>query len=116
MSHNATSSAERIRDAIPTYNTCIGLKPYEDYAQWHDHDGKKAGKLAKSLLADSISAMKIWPFDPFSERSWGQRITASEVERGLAPVRSIRDPVGTDVESGIESHFRLNRFTIQPIP
>ena len=105
----------RIRDAIPTYNTCIGLKPYDDYAMWHDHDGKNAGKLARSLLADGISAMKIWPFDPFSERSWGQRVTASEIERGLAPVRNIRDAVGTDVEIGIESHFRWNRFSIERI-
>src|SRR5215470_9668292 len=83
----------RIRDAVPTYNTCIGLAPYNDYALWHDHGGENADKLAQSLLDDGISAMKIWPFDPFSERSWGQRIAASEVERGLTAVRKIRDAV-----------------------
>jgi L-alanine-DL-glutamate epimerase-like enolase superfamily enzyme len=105
----------RIRDAVPTYNTCIGLSPYDDYALWHDDGGKNAGKLAHSLLDDGISAMKIWPFDPFSERSWGQRITAKEVEQGLGAVRAIRDAVGNDIEIGIESHFRWNRFSIERI-
>ncbi len=30
--------------------------------------------------------MKIWPFDPFSERSWGQRIAVSEVEQRLGRI------------------------------
>jgi galactonate dehydratase len=106
----------RIRDFVPTYNTCIGYGPFmDDYALWHDNGGKDAGKLAQSLLADGVSAMKIWPFDPFSERSWGQRITLDEVEQGLGAVRSIRDAVGNQMEIGIESHFRWNRFSIERI-
>lgn len=105
----------RIRDAVPTYNTCIGLGAVNDYALWHDEGGKNAGHLAKSLLADGIDALKIWPFDPFSERSWGQRISAAEVERGLGAVRVIREAVGAQVEIGIESHFRWNRFSIERI-
>lgn len=106
----------RIRDAIPTYNTCIGAGSYSaDYALWHDEGGKRTGELAQSLLADGISAMKIWPFDPFSERSWGQHISLEEVERGLGAVRSIREAVGNRMEIGIESHFRWNRFSIERI-
>ncbi len=105
----------RIRDAVPTYNTCIGFGTINDYALWHDDSGQNAGQLAKSLLADGIDALKIWPFDPFSERSWGQRISAAEVELGLGPVRAIRDAVGEQVEIGIESHFRWNRFSIERI-
>jgi L-alanine-DL-glutamate epimerase-like enolase superfamily enzyme len=67
------------------------------------------------LLADGISAMKIWPFDPFSERSWGQHISLDEVDRGLGAVRSIREAVGNRMEIGIESHFRWNRFSIERI-
>src|SRR5437763_1319271 len=105
----------RIREAIPTYNTCIGLDPYNDYALWHDDHGARAGDLARSLLNDSVSAMKIWPFDPFSENSWGQRIGLNEVEQGLGAVRSIREAVGNKMEIGIESHFRWNRFSIERI-
>src|SRR5260221_10701499 len=99
----------RIRDAVPTYNTCIGLPPNDDYALWHDHGGQNADKLARSLPGDGISGMKSWPFDPFSERSWGHRITASEVERRLTPIRKIPDAVGTDMEIATESHFSWYR-------
>ena len=105
----------RLRDRVPTYNTCIGHGSVNDYALWHDDGGNNAGKLAQSLLDDGISAMKIWPFDPFSEGSWGQRITFDEVERGLNPVRQIRDAVGLEMEIGIESHFRWNRVSIERI-
>jgi galactonate dehydratase len=105
----------RIRDRVPTYNTCIGFGPVDDYTLWHDNRGARAGELAQSLLRDSISAMKIWPFDPYSERSWGQHITLDEVEQGLGAVRQIRQAVGNRIEIGIESHFRWNRFSIERI-
>jgi galactonate dehydratase len=105
----------RIRDGIPTYNTCIGFGQYDDYALWHDHRGTRTGELAQSLLEDGISAMKIWPFDPYSERSWGQHISLDEIEQGLEAVRKIRQAVGTRMEIGIESHFRWNRFSIERI-
>lgn len=106
----------RMRDQVPTYNTCIGLGAYmEDYDGWHAESGARAGDLARSLMCDGISAMKIWPFDPFSERSWGQRISYAEIEQGLGAVRTIRDAVGLEMEIGIESHFRWNRFSIERI-
>ena len=71
--------------------------------------------LAQSLLADGISAMKIWPFDQFSERSLGQRISRAEIERGLQPIRQIRDTVGSDMEIGIECHVRWNRVCMERI-
>jgi L-alanine-DL-glutamate epimerase-like enolase superfamily enzyme len=87
----------------------------DDYAQWSLNGGVNAGKLAKSLLDDGINAMKIWPFDPFSERSWGQHISQAEVEQGLGAVRAIRDTVGGAMEIGIECHFRWNRVSIERI-
>ncbi|MCT7373770.1 hypothetical protein [Chelativorans salis] len=41
--------------------------PYEDLEAFLTD----AGALAKSLLADGITAMKIWPFDIAAERSGG---------------------------------------------
>ncbi|MDE2854936.1 MAG: hypothetical protein OXN88_12250 [Chloroflexota bacterium] len=59
--------------------------------------------------------MKIWPFDRFSERSFGQRISQADIEKGLTPVKQIRDAVGDRVEIGIECHFRWNRASMERI-
>ena len=101
----------KTRDEIPTYNTCLSFGDIRDYQAWHED----AGALARSLLADEVYAMKIWPFDQFSERSFGQRISAAEIEKGLTPVRQIRDTVGDRMEIGIECHFRWNRVSMERI-
>ena len=101
----------KTRERIPTYNTCIGFGEFPDYQAWH----KDAGALARSLLDDGISAMKIWPFDQFSERSFGQRINRAQIEAGLKPVRQIRDAVGSEMDIGIECHFRWNRVSMERI-
>jgi L-alanine-DL-glutamate epimerase-like enolase superfamily enzyme len=101
----------KTRERVPTYNTCIGFGPVQDYQAWHED----AGALAKSLLADGIRAMKIWPFDPFSEASFGQYISHADIEAGLKPVRAIREAVGREMEIGIECHFRWNRASIERI-
>lgn len=103
----------KTRSRIPTYNTCIGFGDMQDYAAWQPD--KDAGDLAKSLIADGIFAMKIWPFDRFSENSFGQYIHPRDVEAGLQPIRKIRDAVGSDMEIGIECHFRWNRASIERI-
>ncbi len=101
----------KTRDSVPTYNTCIGTDDVPDYAAWHSD----AGALAKSLLAEGIHAMKIWPFDAFSETSYGQYISYQDIEKGLTPVRQIRDAVGDSMEIGIECHFRWNRACMERI-
>ncbi len=101
----------KTRTHIPTYNTCIGFGDFQDYQAWHED----AGALAQSLLDDGIHAMKIWPFDQFSEKSYGQYISQTDIEAGLTPIRQIRDRVGHEMEIGIECHFRWNRVSIERI-
>jgi len=101
----------KTRDEIPTYNTCLSFGNIRDYQAWRED----AGALARRLLEDEIYALKIWPFDQFSERSFGQRISPAEIEQGLIPVRQIRDAVGDQIEIGIECHFRWNRVSIERI-
>ena len=101
----------KTRDVIPTYNTCLSFGAVQDYAAWHED----AGALAQSLLDDEISAMKIWPFDQFSAGSLGQRISTADIERGLIPVKQIRDAVGDRMDIGIECHFRWNRVSMERI-
>ena len=101
----------KTRGEVPTYNTCIGFGAVQDYQQWH----QDAGILAQSLLDDEIYAMKIWPFDRFSEGSFGQRISTADIDKGLIPIRQIRDRVGDQIDIGIECHFRWNRVSMERI-
>jgi L-alanine-DL-glutamate epimerase-like enolase superfamily enzyme len=101
----------KVRDAVPCYNTCAGFGPANDYEAWHTD----AGELARSLLADGIRAMKIWPFDPYARKSRGQYISVQDAELGLRPIRQIRDAVGQEMEIGIEFHFNWNRAALERI-
>jgi len=101
----------KTRNAIPTYNTCIGFGDVQDYQMWHDDPGG----LAQSLLDDGIKAMKIWPFDKYSEKSFGQYISLDDVEDGVKTIKAIRDRVGNQMEIGIECHFRWNRVSMERI-
>ncbi len=101
----------KTRERIPSYNTCIGFGAVQDYAAWNED----AGPLAQSLLDDGIRAMKIWPFDKYSERTFGQSISLAEIEDGLRTVRQVRDAVGDAMDIGIECHFRWNRVSVERI-
>src|SRR4029078_5425989 len=91
---------------IRTYNTCAGYRyvrgaggqstknwgldgksqgPYEDL----DAFLHRADELARSLLEQGITGMKIWPFDPYAEASDGQYISGPDLEKGLEPFRKI---------------------------
>ena len=108
------------RPSIRTYNTCAGYAynqsgtrreilrdtavnaagPYEDQKAFMTD----AGALAESLLAEGITAMKIWPFDPFAARSGGTHVTGAEIEEGMRPFRRIREAVGDRMEVMVELH------------
>ncbi len=117
----------RTHESVPIYNTCAGyghiratrrnalfertedwsLKagdaaegPYEDLLAWRFD----ADKLAKSLLAEGIGGMKIWPFDIAAEASMGARISSAEIDKALEPFRKIRDAVGNAIEIMVELH------------
>ncbi|MCP5153362.1 MAG: mandelate racemase/muconate lactonizing enzyme family protein [Ectothiorhodospiraceae bacterium] len=108
------------RDRIRVYNTCAGYaysgshgggyhatargasneRPYEDlHAFLND-----AGALARSLLAEGYTQMKIWPFDRFAEGGGGQYISLAQLDEGLGPFRAIRDAVGDAMEIACELH------------
>jgi L-alanine-DL-glutamate epimerase-like enolase superfamily enzyme len=115
----------RTHQSVPLYNTCAGpthvnvssrnalfdlpvdwnKKPvqkekYDDLAAWRED----AGALAKSLHADGIRAMKIWPFDAAAEASYGTRISPVDLDKALVPFKKIRDAVGRDMEIMVELH------------
>ncbi|HTW28711.1 MAG TPA: mandelate racemase/muconate lactonizing enzyme family protein [Acetobacteraceae bacterium] len=117
----------RTHRSVPVYNTCAGyaharatkrhalfertedwsLKPgdmnegpYEDLLAWRFD----AGKLARSLLDEGITAMKIWPFDIAAEASMGTRIPLADLDAALEPFRKIREAVGRQMEIMVELH------------
>ncbi len=117
----------RTHHSVPVYNTCAGPQhvgassrnavfdlpvdwskkpvassgiPYDDLAAWRTD----AGVLARSLLADGIRGMKIWPFDSAAEASNGARISLVDLDAALVPFKQIRDAVGRDMEIMVELH------------
>jgi galactonate dehydratase len=111
------------RDSVRTYNTCAGYRyiragnkqaignwglpdgspaegPYEDL----DAFLHRADELARDLLAEGISAMKIWPFDPYAEATGGHDISTVDLERSLEPFRKNRGAVGSEMDIMVELH------------
>ena len=89
----------KVRDRIRTYNTC-----YDHHFDFNTD----ADKLAESLLAENITAMKIWPFDATALRNRGEYITPQELADCLEPVKKIRDTVGDRMEIAMEFHGYWN--------
>jgi galactonate dehydratase len=115
----------RTRERIRTYNTCAGYKyirdarlqtsvnwglgqqatgPYEDL----DAFLNRADELARSLLEQGITGMKIWPFDYAAEASGGLYISCAELTRALEPFRKIRKAVGDRMDIMVEFHSLWN--------
>jgi L-alanine-DL-glutamate epimerase-like enolase superfamily enzyme len=119
--HEALGGAAR--GEIRAYNTCAGYSyntggvgrrsvgggeaaqgPYDDQIAFM----RDAGALAESLLGEGYTAMKIWPFDGYAEKSGGQVITATELKAGLEPFRKVRAAVGDAIEVMCELHSMWN--------
>jgi L-alanine-DL-glutamate epimerase-like enolase superfamily enzyme len=112
------------RDRIRVYNTCAGYSygvsrpgatdpaqvdyraagPYEDQ---HRFLTDPVG-LARDLLGEGFTAMKIWPFDRFAAKTRGQSIAPEDLEAGVAPFREIRAAVGDRMEVALELHSLWN--------
>jgi L-alanine-DL-glutamate epimerase-like enolase superfamily enzyme len=107
------------RPRIRTYNTCAGTAYMRAgnaqragnwglgaTREYDDLDGflHRADELAADLLADGITAMKIWPFDLAAERNEGQFISSKELKIGLEPFERIRRAVGERMDIMVEFH------------
>ncbi len=112
------------RDKIRVYNTCAGYsygvkagrtwkageidyrpeQPYEDYHAFMTD----AGALADDLMSQGFTAMKIWPFDKYSNESNGQFIHATDLEAGTEPFYKIREAVGNKMDVMVEMHSLWN--------
>lgn len=108
------------RRAIRTYNTCAGpVYMRRNKGQRLDNYGigevadryddlnaflTRADDLAEDLLAEGITAMKIWPFDGPAAQTDGLHITAADLRTALQPFEKIRKRVGDRMAIMVEFH------------
>src|ERR1700744_2823226 len=74
--------------------------PYEDLQLAIE----RPADLARQLLDQGITAMKIWPFDPYAAASKGYDIRPADLSAGVAVIAQIRDAVGDAMEIMLEMH------------
>lgn len=108
------------RPSIRTYNTCAGssymrsdkgqrVENYGLTGERRDYDDlhaflHHADDLAEELLAEGITAMKIWPFDMAAEKTHGRDISAADLRAALEPFEKIRARVGDRMDVMVEFH------------
>lgn len=113
-----------VRDRIPVYNSSGGplyggRKPGDVSGQgWPGHgDGGKPGplednwkslnepaELAQELYEAGYRAMKLWSFDGVYQQSGGLRVSWEDIDRGMAPFRTIREKLGRTMELMFDGH------------
>jgi L-alanine-DL-glutamate epimerase-like enolase superfamily enzyme len=112
------------RDRVRTYNTCAGAhymreSQTQSTRNWGlaaAADGSitgfddlndfltRADDLAESLLAEGITAMKIWPFDIAAEMTHGHYISNEDLKKAIEPFEKIRKRVGDKIDIMVEFH------------
>lgn len=116
-----------VRDSVKVYNTCAGsgyvrsstrqrsdnwgLSPSVSSSPWEDLQAflTRPAELARELLAEGITGMKVWPFDRAAEASNGNEINDADLAAGIAVIAAIRDAVGMQMDLMVELHGLWNR-------
>lgn len=112
-----------VRDSIRCYNTCGGTRYMSTLTEmssknWglpadatksnelEDLDAflHRPGQLAKELVAEGFTGMKIWPFDQAAETSGGNDISGAELKAGIKVLSEIRAAVGDKIDIMVEMH------------
>ncbi|UNB54455.1 mandelate racemase/muconate lactonizing enzyme family protein [Mycolicibacterium sp. YH-1] len=123
-----------VRDSIRCYNTCGGTQYMStltemssknwglpaDGATTNDLEDLDAflnrpGQLAKDLVAEGFTGMKVWPFDPAAEASGGNDISAAELKAGVKVFSEIRSAVGDKIDIMLELHGLWRRPAVTRI-
>lgn len=114
-----------VRDKVRMYNTCANAN-YNRLARtgydsqiYSRHDPApdnitrnedllmqvyEPARLARELLDEGITAMKIWPFDVAARESGGRWITAEQMKDALWVLEQIRGEVGERMDILMEYH------------
>ena len=73
---------------------------FDDLVAQHE----RPAELARSLLENGITAMKIWPFDGHALATGGRHIGLQDLRRTVALIEAIRGAVGDRIDVMIEYH------------
>lgn len=113
-----------VRDRVPIYNSCggpsYGRRPLDapDAQGWPGHGdiGKpgplednwrsvnESAELAEELLAEGITAMKVWTLDALYREAGGHYLPRNALKTALAPLFEIRKRVGDRIELMLDGH------------
>jgi L-alanine-DL-glutamate epimerase-like enolase superfamily enzyme len=85
---------------VRLYNTCF---PYK-----YDFNLEPEKIMRELIDTRGIKAIKIWPFDGAAQRNQNEYITPQDIEKGMAPVKKLRDAFGFEIEIAIEFHSQWN--------
>ena len=115
----------RTRERVRIYNTCAGgsynnrvRREYNTDLVSRDsprpeHIGRhedlllqvfEPAQLARELLDEGVTAMKIWPFDVFALRNDGADISARDLAAARWPIEQIRNEAGDRMDILVEYH------------
>ncbi|MFE9643436.1 mandelate racemase/muconate lactonizing enzyme family protein [Streptomyces sp. NPDC006365] len=108
------------QESLRVYNTCAGTGYIRDEgrqssANWglaeesHRYEDLEAflhrpGELARSLLEEGITAMKVWPFDSAAERTGGLHVSPADIRQGMKVLEEIRGAAGDRMDILVELH------------
>jgi len=92
------------RHRIRVYNT---LGVYGDITDGYDVWTDPVG-VAKSLLDQGITGMKMSPTDFIARESDGQLLFQDDLDWALKPLREIRDKLGMEIEVANDAHAKWN--------
>jgi len=76
------------------------------YATGAPYEG--CGELARELLDNGITAMKMGPTIPLALETNGQYLSPQDLDRALQPIRDVRDAVGMDMQIANDGHGKWN--------
>jgi galactonate dehydratase len=103
--YNTCASAAYNRVARADYNTLLvrpGEAPSADPLDDLAAQQQRPAELAQSLLADGITAMKIWPFDAHALPTGGRHIALEDLRRTTLLIEAIRAAVGDRIDIMLE--------------
>ncbi len=102
--YNTCAGTGYIRDEGRQTSTNWGLAaeadPYEDLEAFLH----RPGELARSLLDEGITAMKVWPFDSAAERTGGLHVSTADIRQGMKVLEEIRGAAGDRMDILVELH------------
>lgn len=115
----------RVHDSFLLYNTCANsnynnqVRGSYDSQIYSRRDAAPANisrhedllmqvyepaRLARELLDEGITAMKIWPFDVAARETGGRWISAAQMKEGLWVLEQIREEAGDEMDILMEYH------------